>query len=209
MQFVIECIDEFYSENLGEEVTREMRENAARGFYLSSRPPYGYRKIRVNDGGKERTKLEIDKFQSRVITSLFDQVMNGKGLTEIARELNSKGIASPRGTTGGKTSLYQILCNEVYTGTIVWGHNSKRGLSPVRTQNACPAIVDAATFEKVKSRLGQRSFPRIHPRRISSQYLLSGLARCGHCGKALIGLEAKSGKSSYYICGTIAKKGAG
>ena len=42
MQAIIECIDEFYSENLGEEVTRGMRESASRGFYLSSRPPYGY-----------------------------------------------------------------------------------------------------------------------------------------------------------------------
>ncbi|MDP2719284.1 MAG: recombinase family protein, partial [Dehalococcoidia bacterium] len=56
MQAIIECIDEFYSENLGEEVTRGMRESASRGFYLSSRPPYGYKKVKVNDGGKERTK---------------------------------------------------------------------------------------------------------------------------------------------------------
>lgn len=32
MQAIIECIDEFYSENLGEEVTRGMRESASRGF---------------------------------------------------------------------------------------------------------------------------------------------------------------------------------
>jgi len=67
MQSIIECIDEFYSENLGEEVTRGMRESAARGFYLSYRPPYGYRKIKVNDGGKERARLDIDEFQSRVV----------------------------------------------------------------------------------------------------------------------------------------------
>jgi DNA invertase Pin-like site-specific DNA recombinase len=57
MQSIIECIDEFYSENLGEEVTRGMRESASRGFYLSSKPPYGFRKIKVRDGLKEHTKL--------------------------------------------------------------------------------------------------------------------------------------------------------
>jgi site-specific DNA recombinase len=209
MQAIIECIDEFYSENLGEEVTRGMRESATRGFYLSSRPPYGYRKVRVNDGGKERTRLDIDEFQSKVVASIFENVSNGKGLAEIVKELNSKGISSPRGTTWGKTSLYKILANEIYKGTLVWGRNSKRDLPPVRTENACPAIVDPATFRHVQSLLGQRSFVRIHPRRVSSQYLLSGLARCGHCGKALIGLEAKSGKFSYYVCGTLTKKGAG
>jgi len=39
--------------------------------------------------------------------------------------------------------------------------------------------------------------------------LLSGLARCGHCGKALVGQEAKGGRFQYYVCGTLLKKGAG
>ena len=29
------------------------------------------------------------------------------------------------------------------------------------------------------------------------------------CGKALIGIDAKSGKCSYYVCGPLLKKGAG
>ena len=208
MQSIIECIDEFYSENLGEEVTRGMRESAARGFYLSCRPPYGYRKIKVNDGGKEHTRLDTDEFQSRIVASIFEEVINGKGLTDIVKGLNSKGIASPRGNTWGKTSIHKMLNNEIYTGNMVWGHNSKRGLPPVRADNACPAIVDQETFRRVQSLLRERSFARVHPQRISSQYLLSGLARCGHCGKALIGLEAKSGKFSYYVCGTLIRKGA-
>ena len=47
LEAIIESLDEFYSDNLGEEVTRGMRESASRGFYLSSKPPYGFRKIRV------------------------------------------------------------------------------------------------------------------------------------------------------------------
>ena len=49
----------------------------------------------------------------------------------------------------------------------------------------------------------------MHPKRAASRVLLSGLARCGHCGKALIGVDAKSGQFSYYVCGTLLKKGAG
>ncbi len=209
MQAIIECIDEFYSENLGEEVTRGMRESASRGFYLSSRPPYGYRKVRVNDGGKERTRLEVDEFKSRLVASVFDQVLKGKGLIEVTKELNSRGIPSPTGKGWGKTGLRQILGNEVYTGTAVWGRNSKRALPPIRVENAWPAIVDQESFQQVQSLLGQRSFAQVHPRRASSPYLLSGLARCGHCGKALSGMEAKSGKFAYYVCGTLTKKGSG
>jgi site-specific DNA recombinase len=38
LEGVIETIDEFYSENLGEDVKRGMRENAGRGFFNGSRP---------------------------------------------------------------------------------------------------------------------------------------------------------------------------
>ena len=91
---------------------------------------------------------------------------------------------------------------------MIWAHNSKRGLPPIRADNACPAIVDLETFRRVQGLLRGRSFARVHPQRISSRYLLSGLARCGHCGKALIGTEAKSGKFAYYVCGALVRKGA-
>jgi site-specific DNA recombinase len=208
IQSIIECLDEFYSDNLGEEVTRGMRESASRGFYLCSQAPYGYRRIKVNDGGKERTKLDIDEFQSQVVISIFEEVINGKGLTEIVKQLNSKGIAGPKGNTWGKTTVHKILSSEVYTGTMIWGQHSKRNLPPVRVDNACPAIVDRETFRRAQSLLRGRSFSSMHPQRISSQYLLSGIARCGHCGRALIGVEAKSGKFAYYVCGTLIRKGA-
>lgn len=209
MQSIIECIDEFYSENLGEEVTRGMRESASRGFYLSSRPPYGFRKIKVRDGLKEHTKLEIEETQANVIASAFDEIIKGKGLIDIIKGLNSKGISGPKGKGWSKTTLRKMLANEIYTGTLVWGHNSKRGFPEIRTENACPAIISRETFKRVQEAIGSRSFAHIHPKRLSSQYLLSGLAQCGHCGKALIGMEAKSGKFSYYVCGTLNKKGAG
>src|SRR4030066_255490 len=57
---MIESLDEFYSANLGEEVTRGMRESASRGFYISAQPPFGYRKVKVSDGTKDRPKLDVE-----------------------------------------------------------------------------------------------------------------------------------------------------
>jgi site-specific DNA recombinase len=209
LEAIIESLDEFYSDNLGEEVTRGMRESAARGFYLSSRPPYGYRKVRVKDGSRDRTKLEPDPGQVGIVVAIFDEVINGKGLTEIVRGLNQKGIPGPNGKGWGKTGLYSILTNEIYTGVFVWGRNSKRGNEPIRTVNACLPVVDRATFEKAQSLMTERMPKRVHPRRVSSPFLLSGIACCGYCGKALVGRYAKSGQFAYYVCGTLDKKGRG
>jgi len=209
LEAFIESLDEFYSDNLGEEVTRGMRESAARGFYLSSRPPYGYRKTKVRDGSKERTRLEPVPNQAGVVTAIFDGILNGRGPIEIVRELNSNGVPSPKGKGWSKTSVYGILTNEIYIGVFVWGKNSKRGLEPVRTENTCPPLVNKETFVKVQNLMKERSPVRQHPKRVSSPFLLSGLARCGYCGKALVGKYAKSGKFAYYVCGTLDKKGSG
>ncbi len=70
-------------------------------------------------------------------------------------------------------------------------------------------LVDRDTFERVRNLLKERAPSRIHPKRVSSRYLLSGLARCGYCDKALVGQDAKGGQFRYYVCGTLLKRGAG
>ncbi|MFH1483217.1 MAG: recombinase family protein [Chloroflexota bacterium] len=209
LEGIIESLDEFYSDNLGEEVTRGMRESAGRGFYLSSRPPYGYRKVRVLDGNRERTRLEPDPNQVAVVKGMFEAVCDGKGLTDMVRDLNARRIPGPTGKGWSKTGVYGILTNEICTGVFVWGKNSKRGLPPVRTENVCAALIERATFTEVQSLMKERAPIHQHPKRVASPFLFSGLAKCGYCGKALVGRYAKSGKFAYYACGTLDKKGAG
>ena len=57
MEAIIESVDEFYSENLAQDVIRGMREAASRGFFLGSKAPFGYKRVKVNDGVKERPTL--------------------------------------------------------------------------------------------------------------------------------------------------------
>jgi len=209
LEAMIESLDEFYSANLGEEVTRGMRESASRGFYISAIAPFGYRKIKVKDGGKDRTKLDIESNEARIVTCIFNQVLEGKGLIEVAKQLNREGIAGPRSKGWMKTTIGKILTNEVYTGALVWGRHSVRDLPVVRVERAWPAIIDRNIFDQVQMLLKERAPVSLHPKRVASRYLLSGLARCGYCGKALVGQDAKSGQFTYYVCGTLLKKGAG
>ena len=133
----------------------------------------------------------------------------GKGLIDISKVLNTDGIISPRNKKWGNTTVYNILTNEAYTGTLVWGKQSKKGLPPVRVENAIPPLIGKEVFEQVGSHLKGRSYPYSHPRRTSSSYLLSGLATCGYCGRSLIGQDAKGGTYHYYVCNTLRKKGSG
>jgi len=107
----------------------------------------------------------------------------------------------------GKTTLYAMLTNEAYAGTAVWGRSSIRGLPEVRVDSAWPGIVSREDFDRVQKMMQERAPAVTHPRRASSRYLLSGVAKCGHCGKALVGQDAKGGQFTYYVCGTLLKKG--
>jgi len=211
LEAMIESLDEFYSANLGQEIRRGMRESASRGFYMGSHTPYGYRRVRVKDGNKERPRLEPNPHEAPVVARIFKDVLEGKGLKEIAGALDREGIAAPRGKGWGKATLHKILTNEAHIGKLVWGRSSGdvRKSAPICVENAWPTIVDRETFNRVQALLKERAPVYLHPRRVASNYLLSGIARCGTCGKALIGQEAKGGRFAYYVCGTLLKKGAG
>ena len=209
MEAIIESVDEFYSENLAQEVVRGMREAASRGFWVASRVPYGYRKLMVQDGAKKRPTLEPDPATAPVVERIFNMAESGRGILNITRTLNDEGIANPTGRLWSKNGVHIILRNPVYTGTLVWGTDSKDKAEPVRVEKAFPAIISKAQFRRVNRKLRSRAPRRTHPRRVGSSYLLSGLVRCKECDRALSGQDAKSGRFAYYVCQSVMKRGSG
>ena len=209
LEGIIESVDEFYSENLAQEVLRGMRESASRGFWVSSYSPFGYNRVMVQDGAKKRPTLVPDPDASRVVKRIFDMAEAGNGMVAITKTLNDEGILSPRGKLWGKTSVHAILVNEAYTGTLIWGQNSKDNAEPVRVEKAFPAIITKAQFGRVGKLMRSRAPKRSHPRRVGSTYMLSGLVKCKACNRALSGQDAKSGQFAYYVCQSIMKRGKG
>ena len=130
MEAIIESVDEFYSENLGQEVTRGMREAASRGFWVPTYAPYGYRKEYVQDGARKRPRLVLNPSADAVVRRLFRMAASGVSLLDITRSLNDEGIATPNGKRWLKTSIHRLLTNEVYTGTVVWGDECQGRRTP-------------------------------------------------------------------------------
>ena len=209
LEGIIESVDEFYSENLAQEVLRGMREAASRGFWVAPMPPYGYTKVKVLDGPKERPTLEPDPDGSLLVKRIFDMAEARMGMLKIARVLNDDGIASPRGKLWNKTTVHGILNNEAYTGTLVWGNNAKDNADPVRVEKAFPAIVTKAQFDRVNKIMRSRAPKITHPRRVGSTFLLSGLVKCYRCKRALSGRYSSRGTFPYYVCHSFVKRAPG
>ena len=142
MEAIIESVDEFYSESLAQEVVRGMRKATSRGYFLASRAPFGYNRIRVSDGVKDRPTLEVDPDAAPIVKEIFESSRRGNGLAEICKELNGQGITN-RARRWQKNVVHYLLTNEAYTGTAVWGVKSKdeKAGEPVRVENAWPALV--------------------------------------------------------------------
>ena len=210
LEGIIESVDEFYSENLAQEVVRGMREAASRGFFLGSKAPFGYRRVKVSDGMKERPTLEVDPATAPVVKEIFESSLSGYGLKEICRTLNDRGITN-RGKRWYKGGLHYLLTNEAYTGTAVWGRTTKveKAQDPVRVEGAWPALVSRELFDAVQQAMRDRAPKVQRPGRVGSKFLLSGLLKCGVCGRPYSGQGAKSGQFAYYVCGTLFREGAG
>ena len=174
-----------------------MREAASRGFFLGSKAPFGYIRVKVSDGVKERPTLEVDPATAPVVK-------------EICGELNDQGVTN-RCKRWYKGGLHYLLTNEAYTGAAVWGRTSKgeSDPDPVRVEGAWEALVSRELFDAVQQAMKDRAPAKRKPGRVGSKFLLSGLLRCGVCGRPYTGQGAKSGQFAYYICGTLYREGAG
>jgi len=206
LEGIIEVIDEFYSANLAQDVTRGMRESAMRGYFSGGKPPYGYDIAKVKDGIKMRSTLIPNPITAPIVKRMYEESLASKGLREIARGLNHDGILTPKGKIWVGARIHNILSNEAYIGTLVWGKRSR--IDQVKVSNAWPAIIEKDVFEKALSILKARGPKIIHPRRTASEYLLSGLMKCGICGMSMSGHSAKSGQFLYYRCSNATKRGA-
>ena len=166
--------------------------------------------MKVSDGAKDRPTLEVDPATVPVVKEIFEKSLRGSGLKDLCKELNDRGITN-RGKRWYKGTLHYVLRNESYTGTAVWSKTSKGGEAPdpVRVEGAWPALVSRELFEDVQQAMSECAPKVQRPGREGSQYLLSGLLKCGVCGRPYLAQGAKSGQFAYYICGTLFREEAG
>jgi hypothetical protein len=137
---------------------------------------------------------------------MFTQRLAGRSIARIARELTERGVPCPsevdpqrnRHRDGGAWTLRTvavILSNPRYTGRQVWGRQQQAGRrsgSPSRqsisagewavsVRPAHPALVSEAEFVAAQHIRAARQ-PQDG---LARSYLLSGLVRCGVCGRRI------------------------
>ncbi|MBI4425391.1 MAG: recombinase family protein [Elusimicrobia bacterium] len=215
LEGIIEVIDEFYSANLSHDTIRGMKENARRGFLNGSIPPYGFTKVKLRVGNADKWKLAPDPKEVPVVRRIFKMCLAGNGAKEIARALNGEGLRTRRGRKWEINAIHYILRNETTTGVLIFNRVSKNSVKAVdrpedqmiRVEKAHPAIIERDVFDRAQLLIQARSPRRVHPRTVTSNYLLSGFLFCGKCGANMAGCAAKSSRFFYYTCHNKVRRG--
>ncbi len=190
------------------------------------RVPFGTNFSRPKDWTVQLSPAE-DTEQVEAVVWLFEQYAHGDhSLRSLVRDLNGRGIKTRRGGSWNAVSVRHILSHPVYIGHLVFGrrrsgkyHQVSKGGdlqkgagkgwrddAPIIVEDTHQALVSRETFEAVQRKLAERGERGIKPR--YNGYILSGILRCGHCGRPMCGKSTGSAKNGtkrrYYYCPGIA-----
>jgi DNA invertase Pin-like site-specific DNA recombinase len=166
-----------YSRELSEKVTLAMTRLVKDGWWAGAMPGYGLRRMLVSN---DRTPKQVMKFGERknlrtdrtllvpgppeeiaVIKEIFRLYGKEKrSFPYITRKLNDLGVPHPHCGRWTYHAIRQIILNEKYTGSIIWGRYTQKLRSravPVAREKwvvvrgVLQPIVDGKTFEAART----------------------------------------------------------
>lgn len=195
---VIEWMDEFYSINLGVEVTRGLAEKISRGEPVVA-APFGY----IN---AEKTYLpDEESGAADIVREIFERYANGEKQREIAILLGNRGVRTKRGKMPENRWIDYILWNPAYIGKQRWTLDGTRTVSKRDYDNDNIQISDGnwkplismELWNNVQSMLmmQKKAYPKYAKRQQPIDYMLKGLVRCDSCGGTLAMSAQVSGKA--------------
>lgn len=173
-------VNEWYSEELSENIRAVFRRKMEAGQFLGNYAPYGYRK-----NPRCRHHLIPDAETAPIVEEIYDLYLSGLSCKMIGERLTAQGIPTPsemkraRGEDLGRRSsavwskgtIRKILQNPVYLGHMVQGKEEKISFKEKKTrelpqnqwivvEHTHEAIIKEEIFGDVKKRMAERRLAR-------------------------------------------------
>lgn len=185
---------QFEREVTAERIRDKIAASRRKGMWMGGVPPYGYR--------VEHRKLLIEEEQAEHVRWIFARFLEIGSGTELAREIDTRGIRTPRGNPIDKKYLYRMLNNRAYIGEAVHKGESYPGEHD--------AIIHRETWDRVHAILKESPRKRAARTRAETPALLKGLL-FGPDGAAFSPTHTRKGGKlyRYYVSQTVLKHGAG
>ena len=193
------------SKRTSERVRANMGNIIRRGIH-SGKPPFGFSAIReIVDGSVRVVRWEINDSEADIVREMVRlSTEDNLGFKAISDTLNERGLQRMSGHWV-PSSVQHILRNPVLKGLMVYGRRPKTGNPKgelIEVPGVFPAILSDVEWDALQQRMDIRkkvSRGSSH----KSDYLLSGIARCGHCGGPTSGKSGSAYKGrryTSYVC---------
>lgn len=161
-----------------ERVKRKIRQNAEMGLpHGGGNRPFGY----------EADQLTVREAEADVIREIVARFLAGESARSLAVDLEARKVPTSTGVAWRSTTVRNLLMRPRIAGL--------REYDGVMHPAVWPSIISREQFERVQHTLAQRAHTR---HRAPRSYLLSGLLRCGRCGRKLYSSARESRRR--YIC---------
>ena len=142
-------------------------------------------------------QLVVVPEEAEIVRQIFSDFLSGMGRCSIAKRLIMDGVSPSSGNKWTPSSIYKILTNEKYTGSMFLQKTfrpdfrtkiSKKNRGEVRkyyVENSHEAIIDQATFDRVQTEMAKRTAKNTqqHKDPVEGCRLFRGMIRCGICGR--------------------------
>ncbi len=197
---------QFEREIISERTRDKIAATRRRGKWSGGPPLLGY------DIDPRGSRILVNEEEAVRVRSIFALYLEHESLLPVVRELERRGWTNKRWKTraghesggGGitKSALHRLLTNPVYAGKIRYKQEVHAGEQP--------ALVDAATFEKVQALLRRNG--RTGGAQVRNQFgsLLKGMLRCACCDCAMTPAHSTKNRTRryrYYVCTNAQKRG--
>jgi site-specific DNA recombinase len=196
----IDWMNARFLEDLSADVKRGLQHNMTTYGAIGGTPPRGFRRsqpiiVGARRDGKPHTvhRWEPDPELVPIVRQAYEMRASGASYQDITSATN---------LYKSKQGWLHFFSNKIYIGTMEFGGKT--------IENYCDPIIEKNLWDRVQEINNAKTIRteleklRDHPRVKSSDYILTGLLRCGHCQSPLTGdrILSKKGKTSYayYKC---------
>ena len=188
MESLLEGMNQYFSEELAQKVSRGLHESRMKGHCIGS-VPFGYI--------KENKKLIVNEEEAEILKSIYEDYSNGYTILQISRKLAENNI-----TNNGKPfipdTIRDYLQRQRYTG--------EYEIHGRQYNNIYPQIISKELFQMVKERLDKTKYGCRKPNH--EIFKIKDKIYCGCCNRKMYPVSAISSTGNslrYYKCITTKK----
>lgn len=198
---ILQSFAQFEREMTAERIRDKFAASKRKGMWMGGVPPLGY--------DVRNRKLEINPQEAEIIQYIYHRYIEMGSTTILVKELEEKGYTTKswvssrgkhhKGNPINKSTIYKILCNQIYIGKILHKGTVHEGEHD--------GIVSKETFEKARA-ISHNRKPNESPLRCkAAHYLLRGIV-FDEDGYALTcgAVKKKTKRYRYYISTQAVKR---